>query len=196
LLRLAIAAALLAPAGVAQAQFSDSYKFLDAVRKADGETVTRFVDQPGVTLINTRDRSTGETALHIVVTRRDLTWTNFLLAKGAAPDAADNRGATPLMIAVEKRWPEGVELLLARKADVNKANGSGETPLIRAVQYQDLGLVRLLMANGANPDKRDSIAGMSARDYARRDGRVPGLVEALDKGTAPAAKKPVQGPQL
>jgi hypothetical protein len=58
-----------------------------------------------------------------------------------------------------------------------------------------VGLVRLLVAQGANADKRDSIAGMSARDYAKRDNRTPGLAEALD-AAKPAAKPtgPVQGP--
>lgn len=178
------------------AQFSDSYNFLKAVREGDGNEVTKFVERPGVTVINTRDVTTGETALHITVGQRNLRWVAYLLVKGARPNITDNDGRSPLMIAVEKRWLEGVEVLIARKADVNQANGSGETPLIRAVQLRDVGLVRTLMAAGANPDKRDSLAGMSARDYAQRDGRVPGLVEALDTKPAAAPKKPAQGPAL
>src|SRR3546814_12532666 len=82
------------------------------------------------------------------------------------------------MDAVQARFEEGARSLLTYNAQVDKANGSGETPLIRAVQLRDVGLVRLLVAQGANPDRRDTIAGMSARDYAQRDNPTPGLAEA------------------
>jgi ankyrin repeat protein len=197
LARLVPAFAALAIAMPAAAQFSDGYKFLEAVRKGDGDAVIKAVEQAGVTPINTKDRTSGETALLVTVGRKDITWTNYLLAKGARPDLANNDGLTPLMLAVEKRFPEGVELLLRRNANPNQANGRGETPLIRAVQMQDVAMVRLLMANGADPKKRDTLAGMSALDYAERDGRIPGLVDALNAPAASAAPaKPMQGPKL
>ncbi|NML90741.1 ankyrin repeat domain-containing protein [Sphingobium sp. TB-6] len=190
----ALALALLSPVA-AQAQFSDNYNFLKAVKDADGQKVTDLIQKPGSTVINSRDVTTGDTALHLVVARRDNTWLTFLLAKGANPNLTDNNGNTPLMDAVQARFEEGARSLLTYNALVDKANGSGETPLIRAVQLRDLGLVRLLVAQGANPDKRDTIAGMSARDYAQRDGRTPGLVEALNAAKTTAAPKgPVQGP--
>ncbi|QNG48045.1 ankyrin repeat domain-containing protein [Sphingobium yanoikuyae] len=191
----AITLALMAPVA-AQAQFSNNYNFLKAVKDADGDKATELLQKPGSTVINSRDVTTGETALHIVIGRRDTTWLNFMLSKGANPNLADNNGTTPLLLAVQNRYEEGVRLLLARGAQVDKANGSGETALIRAVQLRDIGLVRLLVAQGANADKRDTIAGMSARDYAERDSRTPGLVEALDsaKANAAAPKGPVQGP--
>lgn len=183
--------------GVASAQMmSDSYKFLEAVRKSDGNVVTSYVEKPGTTLVNTRDRSTGETALLITVGRRDLTYMRYLLDHGARPDIAANDGRTPLMLAVEKRFPEGVEALLASKASVNLANNRGETPLMRAVQMQDVAMVRLLITNGADPRKRDALAGMSARDYAERDARIPGMLEALDAAKPAAPAKPVQGPSF
>lgn len=189
-----MALALLVP-GPAHAQFSDAYNFLKAVKDKDGQKVTDLIQKPGSTVINSRDISNGENALHIVVARRDASWLSFLLAKGANPNLADNNGNTPLMNAVQGRFEEGVQTLIANKAQVDKVNGSGETPLIRAVQLRDVGLVRLLVAQGANPDKRDTIAGMSARDYAERDSRTPGLIEAL-AAAKPVAKPagPVQGP--
>jgi ankyrin repeat protein len=190
----ALALALLSPVG-AQAQFSDNYNFLKAVKDADGQKVTDLIQKPGSTVINSRDVTTGDTALHLVVARRDNTWLTFLLAKGANPNLTDNNGNTPLMDAVQARFEEGVRSLLTYNAQVDKANGSGETPLIRAVQLRDVALVRLLVAQGANPDRRDTIAGMSARDYAERDARTPGLVEALSAAkTKTAPKGPVQGP--
>ncbi|MET0248526.1 MAG: ankyrin repeat domain-containing protein [Sphingobium sp.] len=194
-MRAAMAASLLVP-GAAQAQFSDAYNFLKAVKDVDGQKVTDLIQKPGSTVINSRDITTGATALHIVIARRDTGWLAFLLGKGANPNLADNRGATPLMEAVQSRFEDGVRTLIGGGAQVDKANSSGETPLIRAVQLRDVGLARLLVANGANPDKRDTIAGMSARDYATRDGRTPGLIDALAgaKSTPSAPKGPVQGP--
>jgi len=97
---------------------------------------------------------------------------------------------------VEKRFAEGVEALLSSGANVNQANGKGETPLMRAVQMQDVATVRQLIAAGADPRKGDSLTGMSARDYAERDARIPGMLEALDQAKPAAAAKPVQGPSF
>lgn len=201
-MKLSVALALAVPglmllAAPAQAQFSEGYNFLKAVKDRDGDKATQLIQKPGSTLVNSRDYSTGETALHIVVARRDLTWLGFLLAKGANPNIADNGGNTPLMVATQLRFVEGVRYLLGNGAAVDKPNDNGETPLIRAVQLRDLGLVRLLVAQGANADKRDAIAGMSARDYAIRDGRTAGLVEALSTAkTAKPTGPAVQGPSF
>ena len=180
----------------ALAQFSDTYKFLEAVRKSDNDAVIKAVEQPGVTPINTRDRTTGETALMIVIGRRDLTWTNYLIQHGARTDLADNSGRTPLMLAVEKRFPEAVELLLTKRANPNQTNDSGETPLIRAVQLGDIDSVRLLLAGGADPNRKDTLVGMSAIDYARKDNRNPALLDLLNTKAKVAPSKGVQGPHL
>lgn len=123
----ALTLALLSPVA-AQAQFSDNYNFLKAVKDADGQKVTDLIQKPGSTVINSRDVTSGDTALHLVVARRDNTWLTFLLAKGANPNLTDNNGNTPLMDAVQARFEEGVRSLLSFNAQVDKANGSGETP--------------------------------------------------------------------
>lgn len=193
----AMAGAALTVAAPAQAQFSDAYNFLKAVKDRDGEKAMQLVQKPGSTLVNSRDYTSGETALHIVVARRDLTWLSFLLGKGANPNIVDKDGNTPLMHATQLRFTDGVRLLGENGAQVDKPNDSGETPLIRAVQLRDLALVRLLVSLGANPDRRDAIAGMSARDYAERDNRTPGLVEALSAAKpAKSSTAPVQGPSF
>lgn len=172
------ALALLIPAA-ASAQFSDSYNFLKAVRERDGDKATKMLNEPGSTVVNTKDITTGETALHIVAARRDLTWIGFLLQRGANPNARDRNGITPLMVATNLRFVDGAEALLSRKARVDETNNSGETALIRAVQLRDLAMVRLLLKNGANPDKQDTIAGQSARDYAKGDFRNPQILESI-----------------
>ncbi|HVI98083.1 MAG TPA: ankyrin repeat domain-containing protein [Sphingomonas sp.] len=200
--RIAIAGLLLASASSASAQlnFSDGYKFLQAVKDAKGQEVTDMLAKPGTTVIDTRDRGTGEGALHIVVRRNDATYVRFLLEHGANPDIRDNQGATPLMLAVTLNEPGCVEALLnprsgARKANVNLANGSGETPLIRAVQMRNLELVRTLLEAGADPDQADHVAGLSARDYARNDKRSPALLQAIENTKRPG-RTAVSGPTL
>lgn len=190
-----VSAALLAVAipGAAFAQFSDSYNFLKAVRDRDGAKVTEFVSKPGSVIVDARDQSTGEGALHIVTKRRDTDWLSFLLGKGAKPDIRDNEGNTPLMVATQIGFVEGANLLISVRAQVDLANSSGETPLIRAVQKRDTTMIRILLTAGANPARKDRIAGMTARDYAVRDARSAAIVRMLDEAQ-PA--KPVAGPRL
>jgi ankyrin repeat protein len=182
---------LAAPAS-GQQTFSDSYTFLKAVRERDGTKVTDLVAEPGSVVINTRDRSTGEGALHIVVRGRDLNWLAFLLGKGARPDLQSNRGDTPLTLAAQIGWLEGVEQLLSRRAGVDLPNGRGETALVLATQRRDLPLVRLLLSRGANPKRTDNVVGMSALDYAKQDPRAGAVLKLLEAKVAPA--KPVAGP--
>ena len=180
----------------AAAQFSDSYKFLEAVRKGESDKILKALEGAGSTPVNTKDRSTGETALLIVIGKRDLIMTNYLLARGARTDLADNQGRTPLMLAVERRFTDGVTLLLSKKANPNQANGSGETPLIRAVQLRDLEMVRLLLGSGADPNRRDTLAGMSAIDYAKHGAPVAGMLDALTAKQVAPKSSAMQGPTL
>ncbi|MPT48717.1 MAG: ankyrin repeat domain-containing protein [Sphingobium sp.] len=179
----------------ASAQFSDGYNFLKAVRDRDGTKATELISKPGSTIVNARDASSGQTALHIVTERRDISWLSFLLGKGANPNLTDGQGATPLMLATRLRFVEGAQLLLDNGAQVDRANDSGETPLIRAVQLRDLPLIRLLISKGANPNKADTLAGMSARQYAERDSRGQAILQILDDAkTSKSSTGPVQGP--
>lgn len=191
---LSIAALTAAVPATAQ-RYSDSYKFLEAVRKAEGTTVNEALNTPGQTVVNARDRVTGEGALHIVVKRSDATYLRFLLQKGANPNVADARGETPMLLAVGNGFAEGIDILTRYKADIDLANSSGETPLIRAVQMRRFELVRQLLAAGANPDKTDIVAGLSARDYARRDTRAGPIGKLLEDAPKKAART-TTGPTL
>ncbi len=187
--------ALASPAAVmAQAQTSPGYRFLEAVKKADGGEVTRLLGEPGQ-VVNSRDRSTGETALHVVTRAKNADWIAFLLYRGANANLGDHDGTTPLMLAVMLDFPAGVDRLLTGGARVDEANNRGETPLIRAVQLHKPQMVRRLVAAGADPNRADSVAGLSARDYALQEGRNGELVALLDDAPKPAGK-PVFGPSL
>jgi ankyrin repeat protein len=198
---LSLTAGLIVPAAfgvvapAAYAQFSDSYNFLKAVKDRKGEEAEKFLSEPGSVIINTRDGSTGETALHIVIQRRDSTWLGYLLQKGANPNLADKKGTTPLMLATQLGYVDGIDWLVRKKAVVDQTNRSGETALILAVQLRNPEAVRALLKAGANPDKTDSRAGYSARDYAKQDERasaIAAIIESNGKADAAATTKPTE----
>lgn len=178
---LSLAAALVALAVVpaAQAQFRGGYAFLQAVDSRDGTKATDALKDDD-TLINTRHPDTGETALIIVTKRRDIIWVRFMLDKKANPEIGDKQGMTPLMHAALMNFVEAGEELLDTKAPVDQTNRRGETALILAVQAKNAAMIRLLVKRGANPDRADHVAGMSARDYAKRDDRSGQLLALLD----------------
>lgn len=178
---------------LAQSGFSEGYKFLDAVKKKDGAAVEAALLDPSSQIINSRDVTSGETALHIVTVRRDFTWLNYLIAHGAKVNAADDRGRTPLELAVNLGWREGAEFLLQQKASPDVSNDAGETPLIFAVHRKDLQLTKALLEAGANPDRADN-SGRSARDYAMLEGKNSAIAAALDQYKAKGGKAAVYGP--
>ena len=187
----------LALAVPAQAQFSESYKFLEAVRKKEGDKVNNSLNEPGTQVVNTRDKTTGESALHIVTTRRDLVWMQFLVGKGANVNIRDARGTTPLVVAVDLGFVEGVDFLLGQGARVDDPNNTGETPLINAVHRRDIGMVRALLKAGGNPDRPDN-SGRSARDYALLDGKGSSMMNELENAPKAAAggNKKTYGPSF
>ena len=175
-------------AAPAQAQFSAGYKFLQDVREKKGTEVTAALAEPGTTIVNSRDGSTGETALHIVTKRRDVTWMAFLIDRGANVNLRDGAGATPLVVATNLGFIEGVQLLIAKGAHVDEPNATGETPLIGAVHSRSLGMMRALLIAGADPDRNDN-SGRSARDYAKLDGAKGALVQEITTSARPRAAR-------
>lgn len=197
---------VLVPAGLALAlvaspafaQFGGaSYKFLDAVRKNDGAEVEKALADSSSTLVNTKDVTTGDTALHIVTARRDITWMQFLIYKGADVNVRNDKGVTPLATAVNLGFPEGVELLIGRGARVNDPDSAGETPLIAAVHQRNLEVVRLLLKAGADPRRADS-SGRTAQDYAQLIGKDSNIATEIDAGVKAAAARKGQsyGPKF
>lgn len=198
-IQFALAGIVLAIAAApAAAQFSDSFNFLQAVRSRDGEKVNRALQGNRSTIIDTKDYSTGETALMITIKGHDMTWSSFLLGRGANPNKKDAQGNSALHFAAMQGFQEGASLLIGQGAQVNLANNSGETPLIVAVQKRDIPMVRLLLTNGADPRIPDRIAGKSARDYATEDNRSAAVLKVIDESKTEVKKDKakISGPGL
>lgn len=62
LLVLVMLATAMVAATPAAAQFSDSYNFIKAVKDRDVNKAIELADQPGTTVVNTRDADTGKPA--------------------------------------------------------------------------------------------------------------------------------------
>lgn len=157
---LAISAAL----PVSAQLYSPGYEFLKAVKDRDGDAATEILNQPGTTIINTRDITSGDTGLHLVVQRRDTLWVRFLLQRGANPNIRNNKGQTPIQLATTMNFVDGVEELIKKGASIDVADSQGETPLIAAVHQRSVPLVARFLKEGADPDRNDN-SGRSARDY-------------------------------
>lgn len=185
----------LAAAPAAAQQQSESYKFLQAVEKEDGKTVTTMIETPGSTIINTKAVTTGKGALHTLIGHSGSLYMQYLLQHKADPNIRDAKGNTPLMLAALAGREDLVDLLLTFKANPNLANQSGQTPLILAVNARNEAIARTLIAKGADPDQPDNMAGLSARDYALRDSRNPMMIQ-LFKDTPKKARAQVAGPKF
>lgn len=178
----AILAGISAPVG-AQQLTPKSYDFVHAVEGRDGGKATELLNDNPPGIVNSRNGK-GDTALIIAIERSDPEWTGFLLRKGADLNLGGQGGDTPLIAAARVGFDEAVEWLLAMGARVDAENKMGETPLIIAVQQRQPRIVRMLLEAGADPDKTDSAAGYSARDYAKRDNRGRQILDLIE------AKKP------
>ena len=200
-LALALAAGLLVLPGPAMAQ-SQGYKFLEAIKKQDGDTVEKMLGSagskstPGDIIINTRDITSGDSALHVVIQRRDMKWLEYLLYRGADPNIRNFAGTTPLWLAINSGFAEGAISLIGKGARVNDPGPAGETPLIAAVHQKNIELVRTLIKAGADPSRADN-SGRNPIDYARL-GATPTILTELEAAAKAAKAKSAKsyGPSL
>ena len=188
------AVACVAVAVPAAAQFSDSYKFLKAVKDKDGVAAKKILNEQGSSFVNVKDGATGDAGLHIAVRRSDPSWVVFLLQENADANIRNGDGDTPLLLSAALSFDEGIRVLLSVGAQVDTRNRLGETALLKAVQRRDTVAARLLLDANANPDLTDN-TGNSPRSVALADPRGGPLARMLKD--APARKPaPAQGPVL
>ena len=180
--------------GPALAQFSDGWKFLEAVRKGNDKDLQELFEKGGPNIINTRDQTSLDTPLHIAARKKNLRYINFLIAAGANVNMRNTDGETALVIASNLGFLEAVPPLIAAGAKVDESNSTGETPLITAVHNRNIVLMRVLLQAGADPDRTDN-SGRSARDYAKLDPKSESLLAEI-KASARAKSKATNGKQV
>jgi uncharacterized protein len=176
----ALAALMLTEPAEAQSSGFDGHKFVQAVRDRNGAEALELL-RARPTIINARDEK-GETALIVAISRRDEDWAMYLLSEEADPNLAARNGDTPLIAAARAGYLSAADTLVRLGAKVDSANRMGETALIVAVQQRQIPMVRLLLGAGADPDRTDSAAGLSARDYAKRDTRSREILKLIEAG--------------
>ena len=190
----------LASAGAAQ-NMSAGYKFLDAVKKRDGTAVETMISNSGAKgtrgdiIINSRDITSGDSALHLVIAGHDYKWLEYLLYKGADANNRNFGGTTPLWLAINSGFSDGAILLISKGARVNDPGPSGETPLISAVHQRNVDLVRVLIKAGADVTRADN-SGRNPMDYAKlaNAGMISSELDAAAK--VAKAKKQSYGPSF
>jgi ankyrin repeat protein len=179
---IAIAAVAAAVPATAQVGGYDGAQFVKAIQDGKNVDAVKLL-QGSPTLVNARDLN-GQTALIAAINNRDHDWTGYLLNQGADPNMPGQNGETPLIAAARAGFGDAIDWLIGLGARIDESNRAGETALIIAVQRRQVPIVRSLLNAGADPDKTDSVAGYSARDYAKRDNRTPELLKLIE------AKKP------
>ncbi len=188
---MAVGLALTATAATAQLNENEGAQLVKALRESEGSKAYSIVQNNGTNVVNYRGQD-GEAPLHVVVRARNGNWIGYLLSNKADPNVGNKDGDTPLILAARMGYAEGASRLIRMRADVDRTNRRGETALIVAVNQRQPQLVGLLLQAGADPDKRDFSAGYSARDYAKRDSRMPELLRLIDTIKRPKAQ--VAGP--
>ncbi|WP_265587473.1 ankyrin repeat domain-containing protein [Sphingomicrobium arenosum] len=183
------------PASAQAGRLSEGESFIAAVREVDAGKVFEYLDRPDFRAINFRSTS-GETALHVALDDKRPSWAVLLLQRGADPNLARADGTPPILIAAERQDLQSMEALLRARANPNATNRAGETPLNLAVRLRNKDMVAMLLDRGANPDITDNSAGLSARDYARRDTRNPvflAMIEASERPEQEVAEEEEEG---
>ena len=144
--------------------------------------------------LNARDKD-GDEPLHYAAKAGNVDLAEYLIAKGAPVDPADDQGKTPLMFVRSymetKNKRSMLDLLLDKGADLHKRDARGYAALDIAAEVGDLMILKQLLQRGASAtahDRNGYTALFRARtaDIARelmarganpkataRDGRTP-----------------------
>ncbi|XP_077458163.1 dynein axonemal heavy chain 12 [Stigmatopora argus] len=123
----------------------------------------------------------GETPLFLAVERGLADNVDFLLKRGARPDAQNRERDSPLHVAVRRGLPNLVRLLLRGGAAVDQAGAHDRRPLHEASRLGSAELADLLLGSGAAVDARSRF-GLTPLALAAQAGHLDMVELLLRKG--------------
>jgi ankyrin repeat protein len=171
---------LLVPAVSVFGAAAADVKLIDAVKKADVQTVNVLLKQH----VNVNAKGPdGTTALHWAVNQDDVAIARLLITAGANVKATNDYGMAALTLACINGSPAMVEALLKAGADPNTIFSEGETALMTASRTGNVEVVKLLLNAGANPDAKEPNRGQTAMMWAAFEGHA-GAIKALTEHEA------------
>lgn len=146
--------------------------------------------------VNTRSTG-GWYPLHPAASRCNIKVTNFLLARGANPNALNGDGKAALHLAAGSDYcVTTVEALLANGADLNSRDRYGSTALSQAAFRGAVEVVKLLLARGAdvNASSNEGYTSLHTAISTGANGALRTVVETLlQNGANTNAKNSDQG---
>jgi ankyrin repeat protein len=159
----------------------------DLLRKGDLPAVKAMVEK-SPQFVEARDAQ-GLTLLHYAAYGQNTELVDFLIDKGAKPDAADLEADTPLHIAAMSNRTEVAAALLRRGASTEARNDYRRTPLLLCARERGQAATgRVLIEAGADINAEDKF-GSTALELATWRGKADFVDLLLEKG----AKVPVSG---
>jgi len=114
----------------------------------------------------------------LLITKGEISFAEFLIAKGASVDTKDEWGCTPIHRAAMAGDTTFADLLIKKGANINEKIGNGCTPLFFAIRMQDAQTIRWFISRGADVNAKN-IWGQTPLDWAKR--MYPDIVELLLK---------------
>ena len=162
--------------GKVNAQFSETFDFLQAVEKNNlGEARSKILEGA-----NVNARRDGQPIFMVALKLRYYDMARLLLENGAYVnmDAIPNLD-TALMVMASNGDETGMKLLLEYNADLNAPNKSGQTALMKAASSRKTATAKLLIEAGADVFQTDYV-GRDALMYAK-EARARNIIRLLEE---------------
>lgn len=127
-----------------------------AVLENDIQTVKKIISSKSEIKLNQIIPGTGETLLTLSIIYDFREIRNFLLEKGANPEALNGIKQSPLFVAVKHNQLNSAKVLIDLKVDMDAIDmASQNTPLIQAIKNANKEMAIFLIKEGANLETLD-----------------------------------------
>lgn len=160
-------------------------KLLNGAIEGNEDAVKQALEL-GASLNNVRDQI-GMTAVHLAAWNGHSKIVQFLLEKGASPQAISKHGSSPVHAACDKGHTEIARMLLNNGGLVNARNSGGMTALHHASYHDYSVTAAMLLDMGADMGIKDNF-GRTPLHLASRQGSVTVACMLLENGANPSPR--------